>query len=133
ALVDAEAARLDDAFLEAPAFAARVLEVQVRVVHRMRGDLGQRAAEVGFVQAERLQQQRLRRAQPFECGFAGNHRTILVPGLQRERDRRATTVRASCLSSMSSSTARAEAWRCSGFLAMSLSTTGWSADSLSGK
>ena len=38
ALVDAEAAALDDAFLEAPAFAARVLEVQIGVVDAVRRD-----------------------------------------------------------------------------------------------
>jgi hypothetical protein len=43
ALVDVEAARLDLAFFEAPAFRARVLEVQVGVVDVVR----QQAAEDG--------------------------------------------------------------------------------------
>ena len=57
ALVDAEAAALDDAFLEAPAFAARVLEVEVGVVDPVRGDRRQRAGQGRFAEAEGLEQQ----------------------------------------------------------------------------
>ncbi|ABA47973.1 hypothetical protein BURPS1710b_3335 [Burkholderia pseudomallei 1710b] len=60
ALVDAEAARLDDAFLEAPRFAAGGLEVQIRVVDAMREDIGERAREKGFVEAVRREQDVLR-------------------------------------------------------------------------
>ena len=56
ALVDAEAAALDDAFLEAPAFAPRVLEVEIGVVDAVRRDRRQRARQLAFIEAERLEQ-----------------------------------------------------------------------------
>ena len=73
ALVDAEAPGLDDAFLQAPALRAGVLEVQVGVVDLVRLDGRQSAAEVGFIQTEGVEQQGLGRGQAFEGGFAGNH------------------------------------------------------------
>jgi len=57
ALVDAEAAALDDAFFKAPAFAARVLEVQVGIVDAVRGDGGERLAQGRISQAEGFEQQ----------------------------------------------------------------------------
>src|SRR5690606_37370787 len=56
ALVDRIAARLDDAFLEAPAFAAGVLEVQVGVVDTVVENLGERTLQVRFVEPGRLEQ-----------------------------------------------------------------------------
>ena len=73
ALVDAEAAALDDAFLEAPAFAARVLEVEVGVVDAMRRDRRQRGGELALVEAERLEQQGTRDGEALDGGFAGDH------------------------------------------------------------
>src|SRR5262249_40521381 len=47
ALLDVEAARLDDALLQAPALVARVLEVEVRVVHLVRGERAKDSVELG--------------------------------------------------------------------------------------
>ncbi len=69
-LVDAEAAGLDDALFQAPAFGAGVLEIQVGVVHLMGLDGGQSAAQMGFIQAKRLQQEGAGRGQTFDGGFA---------------------------------------------------------------
>src|SRR5205085_3773619 len=73
ALVDAEAAALDDAFLEAPALAARVLEIQVRIVDAVGGNGLQRTRERRVGEAERLEQQRTCDGDAFEGGFAGDH------------------------------------------------------------
>ena len=70
ALVDAEAASLDDAFFQAPALGAGVLKVQVGVVHLVRLDGGQRPTQVGFVQTEGLEQEGPGRGQAFNGGFA---------------------------------------------------------------
>ena len=73
ALVDAEAAALDDAFLQAPALAARVLEVEVGVVDAVRGDGLQRGAQRALRSGRRAEQQRFGQGQAFEGGFAGDH------------------------------------------------------------
>ncbi|MNV56389.1 hypothetical protein D3C71_1486690 [compost metagenome] len=56
ALADREAAGLDDALFQAPALAARVLEVQIGVIDLVGEDLTQRASHVRFGQAPRVQQ-----------------------------------------------------------------------------
>jgi hypothetical protein len=73
ALVDAEAAGLDDALFQAPAFAARVLEVEVGVVD-LCARISASARAGGFVEAEGLEQQRAGRGQALDGGFAGDHR-----------------------------------------------------------
>ena len=73
ALVDREAAALDDAFLQAPAFVPGVLEVEIRVVHLVLTDGGQGPGQRGLRQLIGVQQQALRHCQPFEGGFAGDH------------------------------------------------------------
>ena len=73
ALVDAEAAALDDAFLQAPALVARGLEVEVGVVDAVFADGRQRPRQRGLGDAERFQHQALRDGQAFEGGFAGDH------------------------------------------------------------
>jgi hypothetical protein len=78
ALVDAEGAALDDAFLEAPALVARGLEVQVGVVDAVLADQRQRLRQRGLGQAEGLQHQLLGHGKALECGFAGDHRHGLL-------------------------------------------------------
>ena len=56
ALFDVEAARLDDALLQAPAFAATVLEVQVGVVDLVRQDLTEHSRQPARVESVRRQQ-----------------------------------------------------------------------------
>src|SRR5690606_24333476 len=56
ALLDRKAARLDDALVEAPALAAGVLEVEVRVIDAVLQDRAERPPEMRFVEPVRLQQ-----------------------------------------------------------------------------
>jgi hypothetical protein len=84
ALVDAEAAALDDAFFQAPAFVARGLEVQVGVVDAVFADGGQRLRQAGFGQAEGLQHQGLGDGQAFDRGFAGDHGGLGMGGKGRD-------------------------------------------------
>src|SRR6185295_2542930 len=51
-LLDVEASRLDDAFLEAPALVARVLEVEVRVVDLVRGERAEHPLELGGIEVQ---------------------------------------------------------------------------------
>src|SRR5207244_10176408 len=59
ALLDIEAAGLDDAFLEAPALGARVLEVEVGVIDLARGERAEDALELARLQVEGREQGRL--------------------------------------------------------------------------
>jgi len=59
ALLDVEAARLDDAFLEAPALRAVVLEVQVRIVEAMTHQLAEDLADLVLAEAEGGEQKAL--------------------------------------------------------------------------
>jgi hypothetical protein len=65
--------KLDDALFKAPAFAARVLEVEIGVVDAMRGDAGERPGQRRVAEAEGLKQQRSCNGEAFDRGFAGNH------------------------------------------------------------
>jgi hypothetical protein len=56
ALVDVEAAGLDHAFLEAPALGARILEVQVGIVHAVAHDLAEHARQPAGVKSVRRKQ-----------------------------------------------------------------------------
>src|SRR5205085_6229405 len=56
ALLDVEAARLDDAFLEAPALVARVLEIQVGVVDLAGGEGAEHPPELVRLEVEGGQQ-----------------------------------------------------------------------------
>ncbi len=78
ALVDAEAAGLDDALFEAPAFAARVLEVQVGVVDAVLRDDAQGVQQGRFVQTIRREQQVTGGLQAGKGGFDGDHGRILA-------------------------------------------------------
>src|SRR5690606_9282149 len=77
ALVDAEAAALDDAFLEAPAFVPRDLEVQVAIVDLVAADRAQRLLQRRLVEPTGLEQEPARERQPFDRGFARDHRVIV--------------------------------------------------------
>ena len=69
ALVDAEAAGLDDAFLQAPAFAAGGLEIQVGVIDLARVHGGQRLVQMVARQAEGFEQQRFGNGQALARAF----------------------------------------------------------------
>ena len=69
-LVDAEAASLDDALFQAPAFGAGVLKVKIGVIDRVRLDGVQGLSQMGFVKTKRVKQQGLGRGQAFNGGFA---------------------------------------------------------------
>jgi hypothetical protein len=56
-LVDIEAARLDDALVEAPRFGTRILEVEVGVIDLVRQDLAESARKVALGQRKRGKQQ----------------------------------------------------------------------------
>ena len=58
ALVDVEAARLDDAFIEAPRLGARILEIEVGVIDLVRQDLAEGARQVALAQRERGEEKR---------------------------------------------------------------------------
>ncbi len=60
ALVDIEAAGLDDAFLQRPAFRAAVLEIQVGVVEAVRQHAGEHLLDVPGLQRVRREQRALR-------------------------------------------------------------------------
>src|SRR5467141_2194877 len=60
ALVDAEAPGLDDSFLEAPALAARVLEIEVGVVEPVRKQRTENAGELSGLEVVRSEQEGLR-------------------------------------------------------------------------
>src|SRR5205814_9043988 len=60
ALVDAEAPGLDDAFLEAPALGARVLEIEVGVVEPAREQRTENAGELSGLEVVRSEQEGLR-------------------------------------------------------------------------
>jgi hypothetical protein len=77
ALVDREAAALDDALLEAPALVAGVLEIQVGVVDPVLGNGAERPRQGGLVELIRLQQQPLGHGQALEGRFAGDHWRIV--------------------------------------------------------
>ena len=118
ALVNAERAGLHNALFQAPALAARVLEVQIGIVHLVGTDFRQRTGQVALVQPKRRQQQftgdinalgggcALRR-----CGRgAKGHRRIL--GGQPHPHRRRGKLRyALCEAERSTSTATG-AWCC---------------------
>ena len=57
ALVDVEAARLDDALVEAPRLGTRILEIEVGIIDLMRQDLAEGARQVALGQREGRQQQ----------------------------------------------------------------------------
>ena len=61
ALVDREAAALDDAFFQAPAFVARALEIQVGVVDAVLGDRRQRRGQGGARSGRRARAAVIRR------------------------------------------------------------------------
>ena len=73
ALVDAEAAALDDALLQAPALVAGELEVQIGIIDTVLADHAQRLGQRGLVEVERGEQRGLRHGQALHRGFAGNH------------------------------------------------------------
>jgi hypothetical protein len=56
ALLDVEAARLDDPLFQAPALGARVLEVQVRVVDAVRAERAEHALELAGLELVGLEQ-----------------------------------------------------------------------------
>src|SRR4029078_627229 len=58
ALLDVEAAGLDDALLEAPALVALVLEIEVGVVDFARGERAEHALELARLEVERREQGR---------------------------------------------------------------------------
>ena len=58
AAIDREAARFDDALLQAPALAARELEIEVGVIDAVLKDFSQHALQVVFVKAVGLEQKR---------------------------------------------------------------------------
>ena len=70
ALINRKAAGLDDAFFQAPAFGARVLKVQVRVIDPVRCNEAQCLQDLRLAQAEGLQQQGLGRGQAFKGRLA---------------------------------------------------------------
>src|SRR5690606_6183097 len=80
ALVDGIAAGLDDAFLEAPALAARILEVEVGMVDTVLEDLGERALQVRFVEAGGLEQGGPGHGQPGERWICDFHTPMLQQG-----------------------------------------------------
>src|SRR5207249_3761970 len=63
ALLDVEAARLDDAFLEAPALEARVLEIQIGVIDLARAESAEHPLELGGFQVVGREQRRLCRVE----------------------------------------------------------------------
>jgi len=67
ALVDVEAAGLDDAFLQTPRLAARVLEIEVSVVHLVREDLAEHGLQLPGIKGIRSEQDLVRGR---ERGFA---------------------------------------------------------------
>ncbi len=77
ALVDAEAAGLDDALLQAPAFAARVLEVEVSIVDPVVGDDPQGFEQGGLVQLVRRKQQLTGSLEAGDGGVNGDHGRIV--------------------------------------------------------
>src|SRR5262249_43444535 len=56
ALLDVEAARLDDALFQAPALEARVLEVEVGEIDAVRAEDAEHALEFAFLEIERFEQ-----------------------------------------------------------------------------
>ncbi len=101
ALLDVEAARLDDAFLEAPAFGARVLEVKVGVIDFAHGERAEDAFKLARLQFERREQGAFGGVQ-YQCilrlAFAGS-----AAWTSRMRDR---SISASTTPSPSGCTAR---------------------------
>ena len=69
-LVDAKGARFDNALFQAPAFAARVLKVQIGIVGAARADLGQSPAQMAALKPKRREQELLGNAK----ALAGAHR-----------------------------------------------------------
>jgi len=57
-LVDVEAARLDDALIEAPGLGTRILEIEVGVIDLVRQDLAEGARQVALAQRERGEEKR---------------------------------------------------------------------------
>jgi len=70
ALVDVEAARLDDSLLQTPRLAAAVLEIEIGIVDAVRHDLPEHRLQALVVQRIRRQQ----------CGVSGGEELL---GLQR--------------------------------------------------
>ena len=69
---------------QAPSLGSGVLEIEVSVIHAMRGDLRQRAADAGLAQAKGLQQQVLRLLESeFRWGFDA-HARIVGSGLKKD-------------------------------------------------
>ena len=73
ALPDRKAAGLDDAFLQAPAFAAGVLEIQVGIIDLVRKDLAQGLGQIDLGQAPRVEQQGFGGGQGLDRGIDGFH------------------------------------------------------------
>src|SRR3546814_5082649 len=76
-LPDRKTASLDDTFFEAPAFAARVLEIQVGIIDLMGEDFAQRAGHIRFSQAPWVEQQRFGRGQGLNIGIDQIHKFCL--------------------------------------------------------
>jgi hypothetical protein len=95
ALVDREAARLHDAFLEAPAFRTGVLEIEIGVVDRVGHDVPEHPLQLADVEGVRCEQAAIRGGEQVLCkpqgGFAlYRHgslswmgRTVLIGGRAR--------------------------------------------------
>jgi hypothetical protein len=73
ALVDREAAALDDALFQAPAFALGELEIQVGVVDLVREHRPERGDQLAFVEAERRQQDVARDREGGKIRFEWSH------------------------------------------------------------
>jgi hypothetical protein len=84
ALLDVEAAALDDAFLERERLGTRVLEVQVGVVRAVLEDRSQRPLQLRLVEPVRVEQQLLGNGKAVESGIEWLHQYFLgihgVPG-----------------------------------------------------
>jgi len=76
-LVDAEAAGLDNALFQAPAFAAGVLKVEVGIVHAVGGDDLQGLEQGGLVQLVGSEQQLTGSLEAGDGGVNGDHGRIV--------------------------------------------------------
>ena len=87
-LVNAEGARFDNALFQAPAFAAGVLKVKVCVVHAIRRNFAEGAAQMSLAQSERRQQEFVGNCQTLGRGIhlhsgTGSSRTMVSTGRGR--------------------------------------------------
>src|SRR6267378_1620153 len=100
-LLDVEAARLDDAFLQAPALEARVLEIQIGVIHLAGGERAEHPLELAGFQLEGGKQRAL-------CGFENQFSLLLAMAGSDARTSctRSVSISASSTPSPSGRTAR---------------------------